>query len=128
MKSPLTPESGGEISAEDRRLQALLRENGADYIDDAGFTDSVLGRLPPPRGTRPWRRFLLVAMASAAGVAAATTAGAWDRIENGAEIWRLLCAWSVRPLPCCGDALSFGSLLVLAASLAVGWLAYPRPD
>ncbi len=125
MKPPSTPESDDAVAAEDRRLQALLREHGADYIDDAGFTATVLGRLPLARKTRSRRRFWLVALAAAAGVTAAAV-GAWNGSEDGAQVWRLVCAWSSRPLPFGGEALSYGSLLVLAASVAVGWRAYSR--
>ncbi len=125
MKPQSTPESEDAVSAEDRRLQALLREHGTDYIDDAGFTASVLGRLPPARKTRSRRRIWLVSLAAAVGGTAAVV-GTWNDLGGGAELWRLACAWSARPLPYCGDVLSFGSLLVLAASLAVGWRAYAR--
>ena len=41
---------------DDARLEALLRADaaGEGYIEDAGFTATVLGRLPPPRKLRSY--------------------------------------------------------------------------
>jgi len=40
-------------------LDTVLRRAGDDYLADAGFTDQVIGRLPPRRG-QAWPRTLVI--------------------------------------------------------------------
>ncbi len=47
---------------DDNRLNDLLQENDV-YIEDNGFTERVMNRLPPPHHASRWRRPILGATA-----------------------------------------------------------------
>jgi len=44
---------------DEARLNELLMESDV-YIEDNGFTDRVMGQLPPPRVSSRWRRPILM--------------------------------------------------------------------
>jgi hypothetical protein len=47
---------------DDARLNELLMESDV-YIEDNGFTERVMGHLPPPRNASRWRRPILMVSA-----------------------------------------------------------------
>jgi len=52
----------------DAALRADAREHRAAYLDDAGFTASVMAALPAPAALPAWRRPALTALWAAAGL------------------------------------------------------------
>jgi hypothetical protein len=56
-KDSLHPANQLQSMPDDAWLESLLRQDAsaAPYIDDGGFTASVLRRLPAPRGRAPYR-------------------------------------------------------------------------
>lgn len=120
------PEPEDSTAAEDRRLQALLRDNAPDYIADAGFTAGVLGRLPASRQVRTRRRLWLLGGAVVLGAAAAAALAGPGLVEQGSVAggWLRDC-WQ-RPVPYVGDMASLGSLVVGLAAAAFGWQSYAR--
>ena len=115
------PENDDARAAEDRRLEALLRDAAPDYIDDAGFTAGVLGRLPASRAVRHRRRLWLVGGAGVLGVAAAALLAGPAMVEQGSAALGWLAVYGQRPVPYVGDALSLALLVVGCACAALGW-------
>lgn len=126
MNSSPSPESEPRAAAEERRLRQLLGAGASDYIDDAGFTALVLGRLPAARRRREWRRRLLLGAAMLAGAAGAAVLAGPELAGRSATVWAWLVAWSARPVPGLEMMATCGSLTVLAGSLAVAWWALSR--
>jgi hypothetical protein len=52
----------------DAALRAEAREHRAAYLDDAGFTASVMAALPAPTALPAWRKPALAALWAAAGL------------------------------------------------------------
>lgn len=121
MNSSPSPESDPLAAAEERRLQQLFRDGATDYIDDAGFTARVLGRLPVARQRREWRRRLLVGAAALAGAAGAAVFGSRDLAVTLSDGWALLAEWSSRPVPGLETLGTTGSLIVLVGALGFAW-------
>lgn len=121
MNSPSTPEPEPLSPAEEQRLQQLFHDEVPGYIDDAGFSMQVLGRLPPTRVGRERRRLWLVGGAVLFGGAAAVVCGGHDLPEALLEGWRLVAAWSVRPIPRLEAVATVGTFVVLVGSLVVAW-------
>ena len=124
MNSPPKDDSDPAGASEDLRLGEFLREVELPYVDDAGFTACVIGRLPPSAGRRAWRRLGLVGSATALGVAIAGFCAGPALLEAGAAGWAVLRAWSLQTVPVAGMAFTIGSLVVLGAALAVSWRSY----
>lgn len=126
MNPPLPPNSDDTTAAEERRLRELFRDAAPDYIDDAGFTARVIGRLPVSSRRSSRRRTLLVGAAVLLGGACAALGAGAELLDLGASGWALLSAWSARPVPMLGQAMPLGSLVVAVVALGVGRWAYAR--
>ncbi|MBK8477865.1 MAG: hypothetical protein IPL39_16635 [Opitutaceae bacterium] len=121
MNAPLPPEPDPVSVAEERRLQQVFRDGAADYLDDAGFTARVLGRLPAARRQRERRRWLLLGTAVLLGGAVAGVFGGHDLAAALSAGWSWAAEWSVRPIPRMETLATAGSLVVLIGALAVAW-------
>jgi hypothetical protein len=126
MNSSPSPESDPLAAAEERRLQQLFRDGATDYIDDAGFTARVLGRLPVARQQREWRRRLLLGAAALAGAAGAAVLAGPELAGRLDAWWAWLVTWTARPVPGIETMATFGSLTALLGTLVVAWWASPR--
>ncbi len=126
MNPPLPPNSDDTTAAEERRLRELFRDAAPDYLDDAGFTARVIGRLPVSSRRSSRRRTLLVGAAVALGGACAALGAGAELLDLGASGWALLTAWSARPVPMLGQAMPLGSLVVAVVALGIGRWAYAR--
>ncbi len=115
-------------AAEERRLQALFQAGESGYIDDAGFTARVLGRLPVARRHRQRRRWLLVGLATLVGGGLCGLLGGADLLAAGSTGWALAKAWSLQPMPGVAEGLTLGSALLLVASLGACWWAFPQKE
>ena len=115
-------------AAEERRLQALFQAGEPGYIDDAGFTARVLGRLPVARRHRQCRRWLLVSLATLVGGGLCGLLGGADLLAAWSTGWALAKAWSLQPVPGAAQLLTLGSALLLVVSLGVCWWAYPQKE
>jgi hypothetical protein len=60
--SPSSPSTSSPKKPQDAWLNELLMENDV-YIEDHGFTERVMGQLPPPRASTRWRRPILMVSA-----------------------------------------------------------------
>lgn len=128
MNSSQFPESEPLSVAEERRLQQFFRDGEAEYVDEAGFTARVLGRLPVARQRREWRRRWLVGGAAVLGGAAAVLCGGHDSVTALAGAWVLLGEWSAHPLPGVEAGGTVSSVVVLAGTLTVAWWSYARAE
>lgn len=127
MNSPNRDPSNNNLGAgEDLRLREIFREAEPPYLDDAGFTALVVGRLPPSRAWRARRRRMLVGSAAGLGAVVAVVCSGTELVAAATVGWNLLCEWSVLPVPAAGPALPLGSLMVFVATVAVGWWSYAR--
>ncbi|HSN90842.1 MAG TPA: hypothetical protein VLS93_06410 [Anaeromyxobacteraceae bacterium] len=90
-------------------LDALLAR--ADHLDDAGFTDRVLARLPP----RPGRARALVLLGFAA---ASAVAGVLMALGPASGLVAALASWTPLASP-----VPLGALAALGAALAAGAVA-----
>ena len=122
------PEPEDSAAAEDRRLQALLRDHAPDYIADAGFTAGVLGRLPASRQVRTRRRLWLVGGAVVLGAAAAAALAGPGLVEQGSAAGDWLAECAQRPVPYVGDGLSLVLLAVGLGCAAFGWRISARAN
>ncbi len=111
---------------EERRLRELFREAEPPYLDDAGFTMRVVGRLPVSRTQRARRRLAFVGAATVLGSALAVPLAGPALAEVCGAGWSVVHEWSLYPVPLVGSAFTVGSLAVLLGSLAVGWWSYSR--
>ena len=126
MNPSSTPENDAAHSAEDRRLEALLRAYASDYIDDAGFTAAVIGRLPHTRQVQTRRRLCLLGGALVLGVAAVAVLAGPALVEQGRIAGDWLRECGSRPVPYFGDLLSLALLAVGFAGAAFGLRACSR--
>ncbi len=121
MNSQPPPEPGPLSAAEERRLQQLLGDEAGGYIADAGFTASVLGRLPLARVRRERRRWLLLGSAVLLGGVVAGVFGGHDLAEALSAGWSWVAEWSVHPIPRMETVATAGTLVVLVGSLGLAW-------
>jgi hypothetical protein len=107
---------------EERRLRQLFRHETSDYIDDAGFTARVMGRLPAARRRRESRRTLLVGLGALLGCTVAALRGgeaSWTLLRAG---WAFVEKWSEFPVPGLEAIATAGSIVALVGALVVaGW-------
>lgn len=115
-----------DTAAEERHLRELFRTAAPEYIDDAGFTARVVGRLPASRRRQQRRRWWLLGAAAVLGAALAAPAAGGPLYDLGAKGWTLLAAWSAQAVPFLNGAVSLGALVVLVAASAVGWWAHAQ--
>jgi hypothetical protein len=73
-------------------LDALLK--AGPYIDDAGFTQRVMTKLPPQRSVRRVRRTVLLCAGLAAGAVflGGTGRGLWAVLSSGQPSWVTVAA------------------------------------
>ena len=103
-------ESGRRPADDDAWLEALLRHDAgaAPYIEDAGFADDVLAKLPP-RGAGLRYRWIVPAMGLLGFIVGLVVLSGGEALS--ASIARLASA----------DFLSLRSLLVAAVPLGLLW-------
>ncbi len=121
-----TPQPSDDSAAEERRLRELFRDAAPEYIDDAGFTARVVGRLPASRRSHQRRRWLLLGSAAALGTGVAVLLAGGPLTELGAGGWALLARWSARPVTLLNESIPLGALAVFVAASAFGWWASAR--
>lgn len=115
-----------EDTAGERRLRELFNAAATDYVDDAGFTSRVLGRLPVARRSRSQRRLILLGGAVLLGCALAQLLAGPALPKFGAELWILLRQWSGLSLTFAGVTLDVASLVLLTAGAGIGGWAATR--
>ena len=111
---------------EERRLRELFRVAEPPYLDDAGFTMRVVGRLPASRAQRARRRVMLVGVAIVIGGAVAAPSAGPELVEVGGAVWSVVREWSLHPVPLGGAVFTLGSLVVSLGAVAVGWWSCSR--
>ena len=127
MNPPIPDRSENPSTAEEERcLREIFRAAEPPYLEDAGFTARVVGRLPASRAHRAQRRLVLVGVATVIGGVIAVLLAGPELIEAGGAIWSVVREWSLHPVPLVGSAFTLGSLAVLLGAVAVGWWSYSR--
>ena len=111
---------------DEQRWQSLFRATEPPYLDDAGFTARVVGRLPASRARRARRRLVLVGSAAVLGGAIVAPLAGAELLEAGGALWAVVREWSLHPVPLVGPAFTLGSLAVLLVAAAVGWWSSAR--
>jgi hypothetical protein len=116
------PPAPSDPSADDARIEQMLRETSQPYIDDAGFTQRVLIALPAPRRRAERRRSALLLGAVLLGCGQAAVFGGSAVIAFLTTLPERLAAWSALPVPGLGAAFTAGVLACwVLAIAAVGW-------
>jgi hypothetical protein len=100
-----------EEKVQEDSLDARLREE-ASYIDDGGFTSTVVRKLPARRVRRSYRAFILLGVTLAACVAAyLLSGGSWFIAEKATT-------FAMMPITVIWLCAAAATLLVMAGGLA----------
>jgi hypothetical protein len=122
------PESSvpADPSADDARIEKLLREASQHYIEDGGFTHRILVALPPSRRRAERRRRVLLIGAALLGCGQVAVFGGSGVGAFLSTLMKGLAAWSALPVPGLGAACTVGVLACWVLAVAAGGWAWVR--
>ncbi len=123
-----TPESTSpaDASADDARIEKMLREAAQHYVEDGGFTNRILAALPPPRRRAERRRSALLVGAVLLGCGQVAVLGGSGVVAFLSTLTERLAAWSALPVPGLGAAGTAGVLACWVLAVAAGGWAWAR--
>jgi hypothetical protein len=112
MKSPF-PQTKAQFGND--WLDQILREDARSHIDDAGFTDALMSRLPERKSTRStWHRWLPAMLGAAAALVAVGILPGSDVFLDGAADLVASDIGSPRVVAMLGTVVVFVSAVIAA--------------
>ena len=120
------PPAPSDPSADDARVEKMLREASLPYIDDAGFTNRIMVALPASRRHAERRRSVLLLGAVLLGCGQMAVFGGSGVVAFAATLMERLAAWSALPVPGLGATFTAGVLACWVLTVAAGGWAWAR--